>query len=127
MTYMRPYLELEQRTAEVLGWTDVTIDGDLDFGDWSAAWHNQTVLHGRPPDMEHHGAWFAVPRYIVEGKALELLELEEIDINWYMSGPCASDSFERVPRALEDTAKHPTKRVALCVAICKLTIAIKTS
>jgi len=129
MTYMRPYLELEKQVAEALGWTEVIIEGDLDFGGWSTAWHNQTRLLGVPPGKEGiHPPAFLVPRYIYEGMVLHEIHNDDLEINveWYTDSVGASDSFQRIfETANEKFSVHPNKKVALHVAVGKMIVLIK--
>jgi hypothetical protein len=127
-TYMRPYLELEKQIAEALGWTEVEIHGDLDFGGWSTAWHNQTLLKGVPPGYGGiHRPEFLVPRYIYEGKVLDEIHQDHLEINleWYTDSVGALDSSERIfETAVEKYSAHPNKKVALYVAVGKMIVLI---
>jgi hypothetical protein len=127
-TLMRPYLELEKKIAEALGWKEVTIHGDLEFGGWPNSWHNQTVLYGCPPDVDivTHLPNYPVPRFIYEGKILNLLDELEINIEWYTDSVSAVDSDQRIAsEANEALNGHPNKKIALHTAICKMVLAIK--
>jgi len=132
---MRPYLELEKQVAEALGWTEVIINGDLDFGGWSTAWHNQTILYGVPPGKAgFHPPEFLVPRYIYEGKVKDLISELDINVEWYNNSVGARHSY--VTKAgihepptpaiiIEKFSDHPNKHIAFCVALCKMIVLIK--
>lgn len=127
-TLMRPYLELEKAVAEALGWKEVSIHGDIESPNWNTAWHNQTELYGCPPDKDItiHLPNFRVPRFIYDGKIMDLIDEFELDIHWYTESVGVEDSFGKVFNEInEKFCDHPSKKIAVRTALVKMVVAIK--